>query len=223
MGWRNVTCRLGIFIQYSCVFGMSRSRRVELAEDACMFERILAALDTSEIAAEVADKSIALAKSTRSSLTFVRVLASEDMETLKLLPEAVSAPLFWEDWQAYQTYCQTWETYVEESAAELRARVEQARAAGIEANFEHLSGNPGREICKFAERWQADTIVMGRRGHRELQALLMGSVSNYVVHYAPCSVMIVRDPEGDVASEVRTIPSSTVNGSSHAKLPSLAR
>ncbi|NEP40617.1 MAG: universal stress protein, partial [Okeania sp. SIO2H7] len=36
-------------------------------------------------------------------------------------------------------------------------------------------------------------IVMGRRGHSVFSELLLGSVSNYVIHRAHCSVHIVQD------------------------------
>ena len=49
------------------------------------------------------------------------------------------------------------------------------------------------EICKLAQEWNADLIVMGRRGHSILSELVLGSVSSYVIHRAHCSVHIVQD------------------------------
>ncbi|CCQ49032.1 hypothetical protein CWATWH8502_2292 [Crocosphaera watsonii WH 8502] len=37
-----------------------------------------------------------------------------------------------------------------------------------------------------------DVIVMGHRGISGLQEFFLGSVSNYVLHHAPCSVLIVQ-------------------------------
>jgi nucleotide-binding universal stress UspA family protein len=45
----------------------------------------------------------------------------------------------------------------------------------------------------MARSWPADLIVIGRRGRTGLKEALMGSVSNYVVHHAPCTVMVVQD------------------------------
>lgn len=42
---------------------------------------------------------------------------------------------------------------------------------------------------RVARNWQADVIVIDRRGISEL---LMGSVSNYVLHHAQCSVFTVQ-------------------------------
>ncbi|WP_235111848.1 universal stress protein [Acaryochloris sp. 'Moss Beach'] len=55
-------------------------------------------------------------------------------------------------------------------------------------------GNPRQEICDFAKEWNADLILMGSRGHSGVKELVLGSISNYVVHHALCSVMVVRTP-----------------------------
>ncbi len=38
----------------------------------------------------------------------------------------------------------------------------------------------------------ATALVVGTRGHRELTDLLLGSVSEHVVHYATCTTIVVR-------------------------------
>ncbi|HIK43734.1 MAG TPA: universal stress protein, partial [Leptolyngbyaceae cyanobacterium M65_K2018_010] len=43
----------------------------------------------------------------------------------------------------------------------------------------------------------ADLIVVGRRERGRIKAALLGSVSNYVVHHAPCSVLIVHSRGAD--------------------------
>ena len=59
-------------------------------------------------------------------------------------------------------------------------------------------GDPGTEIIQEAEGWPADLIIVGSHGHRGLKRILLGSVAQYVVNHAPCSVQIAR---------VRTPPS----------------
>ena len=48
------------------------------------------------------------------------------------------------------------------------------------------------EIAKTATDWPADLIVIGSRGHGRLEAALLGSVADSVLHHAPCSVLVVR-------------------------------
>lgn len=51
---------------------------------------------------------------------------------------------------------------------------------------------PGLGICREAEQWDADLIVLGYRREWELKKLVLGSVCNYVTHHAPCSVYVAR-------------------------------
>jgi glycosyltransferase involved in cell wall biosynthesis len=40
--------------------------------------------------------------------------------------------------------------------------------------------------------WDADLVVMGRRGLSGIKEMFLGSVSNYIIHHVPCSVLIVQ-------------------------------
>ena len=73
-------------------------------------------------------------------------------------------------------------------------------AAGIRSHFpgkelklttEILRGSPDRQIIEKAKEWNADLIVVGSHG-RGFWGRLLGSVSDGVVHHAPCSVLVVR-------------------------------
>lgn len=76
-----------------------------------------------------------------------------------------------------------------ESAADLE---EMDRILSIES--EHLleTGDPGENICGTAARLGADVVVIGSHGHGWLQRVLIGSVSNHVLHHAPCPVLVIR-------------------------------
>ncbi len=55
-----------------------------------------------------------------------------------------------------------------------------------------LFGSPDSRIVETAEEWQANLIVVGSHGYSRWERLLLGSVSDSVVHHAPCSVLVVR-------------------------------
>lgn len=57
-----------------------------------------------------------------------------------------------------------------------------------------LFGSPESRIVETAEDIGADLIVVGSHGYSRWERLLLGSVSQSVVHHAPCSVMVVRAP-----------------------------
>ncbi len=58
-----------------------------------------------------------------------------------------------------------------------------------------LYGTPESLIVETAEEMRADLIVLGSHGYRAWERLLLGSVSNSVVHHAHCSVLVVRTNE----------------------------
>jgi nucleotide-binding universal stress UspA family protein len=54
------------------------------------------------------------------------------------------------------------------------------------------AGKPEAGILEAAAAWNADLIVIGSRGDTGLSRILLGAVSERVVRYAPCSVLVAR-------------------------------
>ena len=65
----------------------------------------------------------------------------------------------------------------------------------LKISSEIIQGTPAQVIVDEAESWGADLIVMGSRGLGPWNRLLLGSVSNAVVHHAKCSVEVIRTPQ----------------------------
>lgn len=58
-----------------------------------------------------------------------------------------------------------------------------------------FTGNVKRIIVDEAKDFKADLIVVGSHGYGFFDRMLLGSVSDFVVHHAPCSVLVVRPDE----------------------------
>ena len=58
---------------------------------------------------------------------------------------------------------------------------------------EVVNGSPQRVLVEKAQEWGADLIIVGSHGYGFWERALLGSVSNSVVHHAPCSVLVVRN------------------------------
>ena len=58
-------------------------------------------------------------------------------------------------------------------------------------------GDAATEILAYAKEQEIDLIISGSRGLSEFRSWLLGSVSRKLVHYAECSVLIVKKPEND--------------------------
>lgn len=52
------------------------------------------------------------------------------------------------------------------------------------------AGKPGAEICEAAVGF--DLLVLGANERSQVSQLLLGSTSAYVVHNAPCAVLLLR-------------------------------
>lgn len=68
----------------------------------------------------------------------------------------------------------------------------RAEAEGVDCeSVIHEGEEPYEHIVAEAENQQADAIIVGRRGHRGLSKLLMGSVTHLVIGHTPCNVFVV--------------------------------
>lgn len=57
---------------------------------------------------------------------------------------------------------------------------------------EVFTGSVKQMIVDEATQFGADLIVVGSHGYGFFDRLMLGSISSYVVHHAPCSVLVVR-------------------------------
>lgn len=170
-----------------------------------MFQKILVALDGSDMGKPVFDQALALAKSTQASVFLLHVMSPLDAgyaPPLYLDAGAVYPSLYEE---SMKVQMQEWESLKQQGLEYLQACREQAMTAQVPVECRQAIGDPGRQICDVAVEWGANLIVVGRRGHVGLGEFLLGSVSNYVMHHAPCSVLTV---QGE-ASTMLEAPSAT--------------
>ena len=81
-----------------------------------------------------------------------------------------------------------------EVEAELRALVGWLEQDGVSASLEikgDVGARPAHEVVDIARKIDADLIVAGARGHSAVTGLLLGSVTNRLLHIAPCPVLVV--------------------------------
>jgi nucleotide-binding universal stress UspA family protein len=79
------------------------------------------------------------------------------------------------------------------AAGRLSADADRLHAAGCPGGIEITTheGLPGATLVALAERWRADLFVAGSRARPDGQRSPFGSVGRYVLHHAPCSVLLV--------------------------------
>jgi nucleotide-binding universal stress UspA family protein len=113
------------------------------------------------------------------------------VQTLAPLPTPLEANTYVHE-RAYSVICEA-DEHERHRLANAVAKSEAAlRGAGLIVSSKLIEGDPRETIVSEAESFKAHTIFVGARGLGRVERLLLGSVSNYVVTHAPCTVEVVR-------------------------------
>jgi nucleotide-binding universal stress UspA family protein len=80
----------------------------------------------------------------------------------------------------------------------------RARGSGVDVTTDVIQGGPSRTILDYVDDRGVDLVVMGTRGERDVERLLLGSVTERIVRSAPIPVLAV-PPNSD-----RTYPPESV-------------
>ena len=139
-----------------------------------MFDKILVAVDHSEISDRVLDAARDLA-----------LLSKGEVWVLHLREREV----------AVKTGVGLSDESMDEASAAVAAAVDKLTAAGVRAHGDvgtTLFGYAARNIIDDAKERDVDVIVMGSRGRGDLAGLLLGSTAHKVIHLADRPVLIVR-------------------------------
>jgi nucleotide-binding universal stress UspA family protein len=137
-----------------------------------VYEKILAAIDQSEIGDRVLAATRELASLSGGE---VWVLHVREREPSKFMSASVESD--------------------EEAHATVSAAIEKLASAGVKAHGQvahSVYGYAAREIVSRAQQNGIGVIVMGSRGHGDLAGLLVGSTAHKVIHLADRPVLVVR-------------------------------
>jgi nucleotide-binding universal stress UspA family protein len=74
----------------------------------------------------------------------------------------------------------------------LKRVVERGQKHGVEITTDIVVGHPGEQLIYRAETEQVDLMIVGRRGTSLFQKMVLGSVSERVLRYAHCPVLLVK-------------------------------
>ncbi len=151
------------------------------------YERILVALDQTPLSATVFEQACALAQQKEAQLMLIHCFTLPQ-------PNRDFGDRYRANLSQFLTLAQEQiDAGMEAVRQWLSSYAHDAEGRGLQVDWDWRMGDPGRHICAAAKDWKADLIMVGRRGHQGLTEVLLGSVSNYVVHHARCSVLVVQE------------------------------
>ncbi|WP_298667698.1 universal stress protein [uncultured Methanofollis sp.] len=141
-----------------------------------MFQKIVVAVDGSEISQKAFEVALSEAKMWNAALHLIYVVETSRFSSLPMdnTMEVIYSLLEKEGRDIF-----------EKSTA-------RAAAEGISLVTHLKDGHAGTEVLALADELQADLIVIGSRGKSGIDRLLLGSVSAHVVQDSRCTTMVVR-------------------------------
>jgi nucleotide-binding universal stress UspA family protein len=148
-----------------------------------MFNNILVPTDGSGMALHAAKVARAVAEKFGGNITLVHIVQNYYALPAFSMPDTVAIPL-----SVMQD--------LEATGKSILAKTEEIFAGfpgKVTTRLEY--GPPGKQLVDMVVDEDYSLVVMGRRGLSGVTGLLLGSVSNHLVHYAPCPVLIVKGTE----------------------------
>ena len=169
-----------------------------------MFKKILVALDHSSEAAAVFDFALSIAQPETSEILLVHFV---NWEMQDVSPWVGIGTLYDIDvsGRRYDWSRQGLEKEIDTVNEWLKSMAQKAEEFGVICNYECHVGNCNLGIGDRAKDWEADVLVIGRRGHKYISEILLGSVSNYVIHHAPCSILVVQGSKTSQTAELTDV------------------
>lgn len=156
-----------------------------------MLHKILVAIDYSESSYYVFDNALMLAKATGAHLGIMRVIDPDETDEDRPAYLDTVDPYLSGDESDPWCYVGHFEQFEPDL---FEGFVTKAMNEGVSTDCVYCFGDPEQTICDFALAWNVDLIVLGRRGRSGIAEFFLGSVSNYALHHAPCSVYVVHNP-----------------------------
>jgi len=155
------------------VIGYSHTDILVVPNDTAVgWKKILVATDGSRFSQAAVEKAIDFASSYGGELIIISV---------------VDVPA-----EFYGEAPEAWDRLVEKAHDHLKKAKQQAENSGIKCSTMVKEAETWQAIIEVAGTVKADTIVIGSHGKTGLKRLLMGSVAEKVIGYAPCPVLVVK-------------------------------
>jgi nucleotide-binding universal stress UspA family protein len=160
-----------------------------------LFEKILVPLDGSEHSLKALEIAVQIAKKFGGKTSLIHVYSVEVRPIIMPEPTTLTPPMIpvmtpEEVSKAVQV--------AHNAGARILADGEQkVKAEEVQVETLLKEGHTVQEIVKTAKEGRFDLIVIGGRGISKIRELLLGSVTDGVIHHASCPVLVIKFPRSD--------------------------
>ncbi|MEO1132307.1 MAG: universal stress protein [Cyanobacteria bacterium J06639_1] len=152
--------------------------------------KFLVAIDGSEAGRHALTRALELARGqTEASFVLLSVVEpATDVYYPDMMPGTTDFGTSWQGVSAQELM----DVARDRSRKALEEAETLCQKAGLACVSHVKLGTPRTTICDVAAEEAPDVLAIGSRGLGTMERLLLGSVSDYVVHHAPCPVLVVR-------------------------------
>ncbi len=144
-------------------------------------KKILVPIDGSQTSLKSAQTAIDIAQKFGGEVTFL---------TVSFIPDEVYNFYVRTNYDQLATLA---EEYADNSEKMLASIEDQLDTKGVQIFKKVVPGIDHEAIVDEAEKGKYDLIIIGRRGLSRLKRLFVGSVTERVLHQAPCSVLVIKE------------------------------
>lgn len=155
-----------------------------------MFEKILVPLDGSEHSLKALEQAVQIAKKFGGKLTLLHVYSVTITPVIVPEPTTLTPP-------GIPVMAPAEISKVAEASRRAGNRIladgeEKAKAEGVEVEKLLEEGHVVHEVVRIAKEGNFGLIVIGARGISHVREMLLGSVTDGVLHHAPCPVLVIK-------------------------------
>jgi nucleotide-binding universal stress UspA family protein len=146
--------------------------------------KILLAADNSEFTKEAVQECCEIISQPRDTIVKIISVANS---LIPVSTEPLDFPV---------EYVHELEQKARKSVSEAEKNIKKRfKDSGLKIETQTFFGSPKKMIVAEAEKWKPDLIILGTHGYGFWERMYMGSISDSVVHHAPCPVLIARKRE----------------------------
>ncbi len=178
---------------------------IPLEEYEVKLQKILVGCDFSPDSKLAFDYGLSLAQQYQADIYLTHVIKPTEHVELKASDYMSSVPGSYAHWHSSDYFEMQKKVTAKnrEKIKELRNRLERQLYYMLPEECKNwctpnttvLTGEPYKELVKYAKEQKMDMIVLGVRGHTLWEKLMVGSTTDRVIRNAPCPVLAVRPIE----------------------------
>jgi nucleotide-binding universal stress UspA family protein len=155
-----------------------------------LFHKILVPLDGSEHSLKALERATEIAKKFSGKITLIHVYSVSIQPIMLPEPTTLGSP-------GIPILTGAEVSRIAEAAREFGNRIlrdgeEKVKAEKVQVEKTLVEGHAVEEIVRAATEGNFDLIVIGARGISHIREILLGSVTDGVIHHVHCPVLVVK-------------------------------